>query len=188
MNDVDELIGHIERQIETLCNRMTGPVTSKSAADINDVARKHWESNVAILDKLYQVRAKRFGIIEPDHKADTAVIPPETIAKANTDSAFIGGLTHEKGTGYPIVQEFASGGTITPPTMVTMDISAIDKKSFKEYLAESKTRDAIKIAVESSFRAPNVTKIDAESEPLKGQFDDESKRIAEAVASTPHTC
>lgn len=136
MNDVDELIGHIERQIETLCNRMTEPITSKSAADINDVARKHWESNVAILDKLYQVRAKRFGIIVPDPKADTAVIPPETIAKANApndmrvvietkdtpDGFQMNVRTHERGTGYPITES------------------------------------------------------------------DESKRIAEAVASTPHTC
>lgn len=66
---------------------------------------------------------------EPAHRVgdakatpDTVRIPAETIAEANAESSFIGGITHEKGTGYPITES------------------------------------------------------------------DESKRIAEAVANTPHSC
>ena len=89
-----------------------------------DIDIEKVKSVKAIEDSRREARIQKLGYwVEPvELSPDTAIIPPETIAKANADSAFIGGLTHERGTGYPITES------------------------------------------------------------------DESKRIAEAVANTPHSC
>jgi len=176
MNEMDDLIGSVEREIETLSNRISQPSTPK---DIKDVAGSLLKTNVDFLSVLYAKRATRFGVIaQPidriaaleaqvstlaqrldaheswaskfDDSPDTAVIPPETIAKANTpndmrvvietkdtpDGFTMNVRTHEKGTGYPIGQEFATGGTVAGPAPMILD--------------ERET-----VAPLSSFRKPN---------------------------------